>query len=536
MNRRELLRAAALGSAAAMLGTDMVNAADEAPTVDSRPASDPFTWHEASIAKLRAAIDSGSASCASITRDFLKRISDVNPLVNAVIEVNPDALSIAQALDEEKKTKGTHGPLHGVPVLIKDNIDTHDKMMTTAGSLALLGSIAPRDSFVAQKLREAGAVIIGKTNLSEWANFRGDRSTSGWSGRGGLTRNPYALDRNPSGSSSGSAAGVAANLCTVAVGTETNGSIISPSTVCGVVGIKPTVGLISRAGIIPISASQDTAGPIARTVRDAAILLGALTGVDPRDEATQTSAGKSHTDYTQFLDENGLRGARIGVARRMFRVNAKAKMVIDAAIEMLKQHGAILIDPADVPNQNRIGGAEGELLSYEFKAGLNAYLESLGSSAPIRSLADAIEFNIRHADQELRFFGQETFIRSQEKGPLSEQAYLDALETCRKYSRTEGIDALMDEHKLDAIVAPSGGPAGATDLIYGDRDVGGSSSPAAIAGYPNITVPAGNVQGLPLGISFFGRAWSEPVLLKIAYAFEQATKARIAPTVQATLK
>jgi amidase len=351
-----------------------------------------------------------------------------------------------------------------------------------------------------------------------------------------LTRNPYALDRNPSGSSSGSAAGVAANLCTVAVGTETNGSIISPSTVCGVVGIKPTVGLISRAGIIPISASQDTAGPIARTVRDAAILLGALTGVDPRDEATQTSAGKSHTDYTQFLDENGLRGARIGVARRMFRVNAKAKMVIDAAIEMLKQHGAILIDPADVPNQNRIGGAEGELLSYEFKAGLNAYLESLGSSAPIRSLADAIEFNIRHADQELRFFGQETFIRSQEKGPLSEQAYLDALETCRKYSRTEGIDALMDEHKLDAIVAPSGGPAGATDLIYGDRDVGGSSSPAAIAGYPNITVPAGNVQGLPLGISFFGRAWSEPVLLKIAYAFEQATKARIAPTVQATLK
>jgi amidase len=412
-------------------------------------------------------------------------------------------------------------------VLITDNINTHDRMMTTAGSLALLGSVPPRDSFVAQNLREAGAVILGKANLSEWANFRGIRSSSGWSGRGGQTRNPYALDRNPSGSSSGSAVAVSANLCAVAVGTETDGSIISPSTVCGIVGMKPTLGLVSRTGIIPISHSQDTAGPMARTVADAAILLGALTGFDPRDSATGSSRDKAHRDYTQFLDPNGLRGARLGVARKFFRSGAISEKLLASALEEMKRLGAVIVDVAD--DLSRFGDTEQEVLLYEFKAGLNAYLASLGPQAPVRSLKEVIEFNERNSEKEMPYFGQETFVKAQEKGPLTEQAYLDALEKCRRLSREEGIDAAMDKYQLDAIVAPSGGPAGKTDPIYGDRGVGGSSSPAAVAGYPNITVPAGHLFGLPVGISFFGLAYSEPTLLKLAFAFEQATKARQPP-------
>ncbi len=523
---------AAMGGAGAVLGSTLAQAADDPAPAGSLRTGAPFAWEEASISQLSEAMQSGKATSASIVKDYLDRIAAMDktgPAVNAIIELNPDAPAIAQTLDEERKAKGPRGPLHGVPVLIKDNIDTHDKMMTTAGSLALLGSIAPRDSFVAQRLREAGAVILGKTNLSEWANFRSSPSSSGWSGRGGQTKNPYALDRNPSGSSSGSGAAVSANFCAAAVGTETNGSIISPSTVCGIVGIKPTVGLISRSGIIPISRTQDTAGPMARSVRDAAIMLGALAGVDPRDPVTEESRGKSHTDYTQFLDADGLRGARLGIMRRANRGSTKARAVIDAAIEMLKKMGAVLIDPVDIPAQNRFGTSEADLLQYEFKAGLNEYLAGLGAGAPHRTLAEIIEFNTKNADRELPFFGQETFLRSQERGPLTDKAYLDALANCRRFSRTEGIDALMDQQKLDAIVAPSGGPAGVTDLLYGNRDIGGSSSPAAIAGYPNITVPAGNVRGMPLGISFFGRAYSEPVLLKIAYAFEQASKARISP-------
>ena len=481
---------------------------------------------------------SGEETAVSLTKKYLRRIEETNlrgPTLRAVLEVNPDALEIARSLDREHKANGARGPLHGIPVLIKDNIDTHDRMMTTAGSLALLGSISPRDSFVAQKLREAGAVILGKANLSEWANFRGEHPSSGWSGRGGQTNNPYVLDRNPSGSSSGSAVGVSANLCAVAIGTETDGSIVSPCAVCGVVGIKPTVGLVSRSGIIPISRSQDTAGPMGRTVTDAAILLGAMTGFDPRDDATQASRGKTHQDYTQFLDPNGLRGARLGVARKYFDSAGVSAKLLEAALEELKRMGATLVDPVDDPALDRFGDAENTVLHYEFKAGINAYLASLGPGASAHTLQDLIEFNERNHEKELRYFGQEEFLRAQEKGPLTDKAYLDALEKCRRLSRGEGIDAVMDKHQLDAIVAPSGGPAGVTDLVYGDRYVGGSSSPAAVAGYPNITVPAGDVQGLPFGLSFFGRAWSEAVLIKIAFGFEQAIKIRKSPAFKPTI-
>jgi amidase len=529
MHRRDFLHLAALGAAQVML--PIPARAETTPRVSAEPLRvRPFKLEDATISELQAAMQSGKESAVSLAKNYLGRLEELDrrgPALRAVIEINPDALAIARSLDRERKTSGSRGLLHGIPVLIKDNIDTHDRMMTTAGSLALLGSIAPQDSFVAKKLREAGAVILGKTNLSEWANFRGDRSSSGWSGRGGQTKNPYVLDRNPSGSSSGSAVAVSANLCVVAVGTETDGSIISPSTVCGIVGIKPTVGLISRSGIIPISKSQDTAGPMARTVTDAAILLGSLTGEDLRDEATAASRGKGHADYTQFLDANGLRDARIGVARKYFRSGAISAKLLEAALGVLKDLGATLVDFTD--DISGYGPAEGEVLRYEFKDGLNAYLATLGPNAPARTLQEVIEFNERNRGSELAFFGQETFIKSQAKGPLTDQAYLDALERCRRFSRAEGIDAVLDQNQLAAIVAPSGGPAGSTDHVYGDRDVGGSSSPAAVAGYPNITVPAGDIQGLPVGLSFFGRAYSEPMLLKFAFAFEQATKARKPP-------
>jgi amidase len=499
----------------------------------------PFELDEVTIAQLQSGMQSGKLSALSLTKKYLSRIEEIDksgPRLNAVIEINPEALAIARALDRERAAKGVRGPLHGVPVLIKDNLATHDRMNTTAGSLALAGSIPPRDSFVAQQLREAGVVILGKTNLSEWANFRSSHSTSGWSGQGGRTRNPYALDRNPSGSSSGSAVAVAANLCAVAIGTETDGSILSPSSVNGIVGLKPTVGLISRAGIVPISHSQDTAGPMARTVRDAAILLGALTGQDARDAATLESAGKAHRDYTRFLEANGLRGARLGVARKYFGGPEAVDKIMEAAIAKMKQLGAEIVDPADLPTHGKFGGAEFEVMLYEFKADLNAYLAELGPNAPVHTLKEIIEFNERNRDKEMPFFGQETMLKAEAKGPLSEKAYLEAREKCRRLSRDEGIDAIMGEHRLDALVAPTTGPAHVTDLVYGNRGIGGSTSPAAMAGYPNITVPAGFVSGMPVGISFFGRAYSEPVLLKLAFAYEEGTKVRKRPEFMATVE
>lgn len=526
-SRRDFLKVAALAS----LPLSLEYAAPAQTNQPAAPAKAPHRGlEEATIAELQLAMSSGKETAVSLTKKYLRRIKELDasgPMLRAVIELNPDALQIARELDRERKQKGPRGKLHGVPVLIKDNIATHDRMMTTAGSLALAGSIAPQDSHVAQKLREAGAVILGKSNLSEWANFRGNHSTSGWSARGGQTKNPYVLDRNPSGSSSGSAAAVAASLCAVAVGTETDGSIISPSAVCGIVGIKPTVGLVSRSGIIPISRTQDTAGPMARTVTDAAILLGALAGSDSRDEASQNSNVVAGFDYTSSLDVNGLKDARIGVSKRFFRGESLAAEVLQKAREDMKGLGATLVEFDE--NVSNVGDAEGTVLSYEFKAGINEYLAWLGPDAPMHSLQDLIDFNLKNKDRELGFFGQEEFEKSQARGPLTDQEYLDALEKCRRKSRAEGIDAVMDKYHLDAILGPSGGPAGTTDAVYGDRDVGGSSSPAAVAGYPNITVPAGHVMGLPVGISFFGRAYSEALLLKIAFAYEQGTKHRAAP-------
>jgi amidase len=532
MNRRDFLLTTALGMAQMTVGcsTSRVSTASHSSATPFRIKS--FEWEEATIFQLQAAMKSGKETAVSLVNHYRRRIDAVDrsgPAINSIIELNPDALAIARELDKDRKVKGPRSPLHGIPVLIKDNVGTHDRMMTTAGSLALLGSIPPRDAFVAEKLREAGAIILGKTNLSEWANFRSTRSTSGWSGRGGQTKNPYALDRNPSGSSSGTGAAVAANLCAVGLGTETDGSITSPCSFNGLVGMKPTLGLVSRAGIIPIAHSQDTAGPMTRTVTDAAILLGALTGGDPRDLATEASAGKYHLDYTQFLDPNGLRGLRIGVARQFFELQPGANAIADAALEVLKRCGAILVDPANIPTNRKFGDSEDLVLQYEFKTDLNTYLAGLGPSAPVKTLQDIIEFNERNRDREMPFFGQEIFLKAQGKGPLTDKAYVEALEKNHRLSRDEGIDAVMNEHKLDAMVAPTTGPAHKTDFVYGDRDTGGCTTPAAVAGYPHITVPAGDVFGLPVGLSFFGRAFSEPTLFKCAFAFEQATKARKAP-------
>jgi len=532
-SHRGFLQSAVTASASAAL-YPALGAAREItpPTTPAAPEVKPFELDEITISELQDGMKSGKFTARSLVEKYSARIAEIDkngPAVNAIIEMNPDALSIADALDQERKAKGPRGPLHGVPVLIKDNIDTADRMMTTAGSLAMVGSKPPKDSFVAQKLRAAGAVILGKTNLSEWANIRSSHSTSGWSGRGGLTKNPYALDRNPCGSSSGTGAGISANLAAVGIGTETDGSIVCPSSSNGLAGIKPTVGLVSRGGIIPISHSQDGAGPMCRTVRDAAILLGALTGVDPDDAATAASAGKSYTDYAQFCDPNGLKGARIGVVRKYLGFSDAVDALMEQSLEMMKHQGATVVDPAEIETLGKFDDSELLVFMYELKADLNAYLARLVPGSPMRTLKEIIDFNERNRQKEMPFFEQDLFLKAESKGPLTDKEYVDALSKNHRLARTEGIDALMDKHKLDALVAPTGGPAWLTDLINGDHFAGGSSNAAAVAGYPNINVTAGFIFGLPVGISFFGRAWSEPTLIRVAYSFEQATKARQSP-------
>jgi amidase len=487
---------------------------------------------EWTISELQLMMTTGTLTSETLTDLYLKRIKTIDkggPKLNSIIETNPDALSIASSLDEERANGKTRGPLHGIPILIKDNIDTHDQMQTTSGSLALQGHIAPRDAFIVGKLRAAGAVILGKTNLSEWANFRGKRSISGWSSRGGLTKNPYVLDRSPCGSSSGSAVAVAADLCAVAIGTETDGSIICPSQTNGIVGIKPTVGLWSRSGIIPIAHSQDTAGPMARCVADAAILLGALSETDEQDATTTVRRRRSFNDYTQFLDLNGLDGARIGVARRMAGTDRRIIDIFDRCLDTMRKRGVVLVDPVDVRNFNKLTKNETEVLQYEFKADLNDYLKR--TRADMKTLADIIKFNEENKEQVMPYFGQEHMEISQKKNSLEDKKYCNALVKNRCLARTEGIDATMQKHKLDAIVVPSGGPAWMIDLVNGDGSTWDidSTSIAAVAGYPHITVPAGHVFGLPIGLSFIAKAWMEPTLIRLAYAFEQTTQARKPP-------
>lgn len=540
ISRRAFVGIGVGAAAAAALGSPAMARAGGATDGDSHDGPVPdFDLSEVSIDRLAAGLASGSWTSRELCERYIARIEQVDrggPRLRSVLQLNPDALAIAASLDRERASGRLRGPLHGIPVLIKDNIDTRDRMTTAAGSLALAHGAAPRDAHVAERLRAAGAIILGKTNLSEWANFRSTHSTSGWSGMGGQTRNPYALDRTPSGSSSGSGAAAAASLCAAAVGTETNGSITSPAAAQGLVGIKPTVGLVSRSGIIPIAHTQDTAGPMARTVRDAAILLGALAGADPRDPATATSAGHVHGDYTRFLDPRGLRGARIGVARkRYFGYSPAADRIAEDALDVLRREGAILVDPAEIPTAATLGEKEFDLLLYEFKHDLNAYLAERAPAGAPRTLAELIRFNEEHRAQEMPFFGQEIFVRAEAKGPLTDPGYREALEVSLRRAREEGIDAVLRRHKLDALVAPTQGPPGLIDLVNGNPRGGGSvTSPAAIAGYPHITVPAGFVFGLPVGLSFFGAAWSEPTLIRLAYAFEQATRVRRAPGFVAT--
>ncbi len=528
LSRRSLLRYGAAGAAAAAL--PLPGAA--APTSDPPAAPAPaFPLEEATIADLAGKMASGEETARSLAQKYLGRIDALDrsgPALRSVLEINPDALAIADALDRERRQKGLRGPLHGIPVLIKDNVGTADRMSTAAGSLALEGIAPTNDSFVAGRLRAAGAVILGKTNLSEWANFRSTHSSSGWSGRGGQCRNPWALDRNPSGSSSGSGTAVSANFAAAAIGTETDGSIVSPSSACGVVGVKPTLGLVSRAGIVPIAHSQDTAGPMARTVRDAAILLAAVAGADPADAATRRAAFSG--EALTRLDASAIRGARLGVVRKSITGNNPATdRLADAAFAALKDLGAVLVDPADIETSDDFGKTEIEVLLYEFKADLNAWLASLGPSSPVRTLAELIAYNEKHRDREMPYFGQELFERAEAKGPLTDPAYRDALAADVQNSRAKGIDAVLAKHRLDALVSATGGPAWLTDLVNGDGNAWGNSTVPAIAGYPHVTVPMGFVFGLPVGLSFFGAAWTEPRLLSYAFAFERATMHRRPP-------
>jgi amidase len=536
MNRRSFLQWSSLATARSTLAVWMTSASVHSQARFSEPF--PLSVEEATIADVQRLMGSGRLTARQLVQMYLDRIEALDqqgPTLRSILEINANALMLAEALDDERRTKGPRGPLHGVPILLKDNIDTVD-MMTTAGSLALLGPRPPQDATVTRKLREAGAVILGKANMTEWANFRSTRASSGWSGRGRQGLNPYVLDRSPCGSSSGAAQAVSANLATAALGTETNGSIACPSSVCGVVGIKPTVGLTSRAGVIPISHTQDTVGPICRTVADAAAVLAALTGVDPRDPATSDSDGHFLKDYTQFLDPNGLKAARIGIARQYFGINEHADRIVLPLINVMRDLGAVIVDPANFAHFTTFPGAQRTVFEYEFKAGLNQYLATR-PDLPVHTLADVIAFNDTHAAEEMPYFQQELFITSQARGPLTDQEYLDALAQDFKISRQEGIDEVMDRFELDALFAPTRSPAWAIDVVSGDRGVIASSTPAALAGYPLITVPAGYAFGeLPVGVTFMGRRWSEPTLIKIAFAFEQATKARRPPKFLPTLQ
>lgn len=522
MRRRDFLLGAAASSA--IVATPSVRAAAR------------FQYLETSVAELQARMAAGRLTARTLAAGYLARIGAIDrkgPRICAVIELNPDALAIAAERDRERKAGTIRGPLHGIPVLLKDNIATRDRMSTSAGSLALANLPAPRDAFLVARLRDAGAVILGKTNLSEWANFRSTRSSSGWSARGGLTRNPYALDRSASGSSSGSAAAMAASLAAVAVGTETDGSITSPASKNGLVGLKPTVGLVSRDGIVPIASSQDTAGPMTRTVADAAALLTALAGADARDGATHDARGQA--DYMRVLDKDGLRGARLGVARGYMVGNDRVQALFDQAVVRLKALGAEVVDPVALPPRSSFGDAELEVLLHEFKAGLASYLAEFAPGAPIRGIDDLIAYNERDRAREMPFFGQELLVMAAARGGLDSAVYRDALAHARRAARDDGIDKALSEHRLDALIAPTGGPAWLIDLVNGDSHSGGFTSPAAVAGVPHITVPMGQVAGLPVGLSFVGPAWSEPVLLRLAYAFEQATQHRRVPTFARTV-
>jgi amidase len=532
MKRRSFLAAAIGGVAASQTACQYVPAS---PATGSVVPGD-FELDEVSLADVGSGLEQGKWTSARLVELYLGRIDAIDrhgPQLNSVLALNPDAAANARQLDEERKNGKLRGALHGIPILLKDNIETKDPVSTTAGSLALADWRSPQDAFVAARLRAAGAIILGKTNLSEWANYRSTHSTSGWSGRGGQTKNPYALDRNPSGSSSGSGAAVSSSLCAAALGSETDGSVTGPSSINGIVGIKPTVGLVSRSGIVPISVSQDTAGPMARTVRDVAILLGVMAGMDPQDPATAES--KAAADYTRFLDPKGLRGARLGIARKFFENNAPLDAFLNGCIDALKKAGAEVIDPADLATHGQMEAPESQVLLYEFKDGLNRYLSRLPSGSPARTLEELIAFNEKNRDREMPFFGQELFVQAQAKGPLTETAYLKARADCVRLSRQEGIDALLAQHKLDAIVTLTSGPACLIDHIDGDTDTGGCTTPAAVAGYPHITVPAGLYRSLPIGLSFFSTAWSEPTLIKLAYAWEQQMNARRNPTFAASI-
>ncbi len=536
MKRRNFIQIGALTGAVPLITLNAC-ATKEGSKEGITDADEPFPLEEWTIDQLQEAMESGQYSSRQICELYISRIKSKDQGedgLNSVLELNPDALSIADQMDNERFDGKVRGPLHGIPIMIKDNIDTGDKMMTTAGSLALAGSSAPQDAFIVKKLREAGAVLLGKTNLSEWANFRSTRSSSGWSGRGRQTRNPWALDRNPCGSSSGSGAAVSGNMCTITIGTETNGSIVCPSSANGVVGIKPTVGLWSRSGIIPISETQDTAGPMARTVRDAAILLGSLVGVDSRDEKTNESEGKAQTNYTKFLDENGLSGKRIGIVSGAFGYHEAVDSIMENVVSVLERKGATVVKDVNPSGEQNIGRAGYDVLLYEFKDGVNKYL-STRTDLKVKSVADIIQFNKDNADREMPYFKQEILEAAEAKGDLTEKEYQDALKSVLEVSR-KGIEDALSKDNLDAIIGVTGGPAWPIDVINGDHFGTGSSSPAARSGYPNITVPAGFVHGLPVGISVFAGPYEEPKLLSIAYAFEQATKVRKAPSLPKTLQ
>ena len=521
------LRQIALGIAVALTGATSSFAVAQA-----------FELEEVTIAELQRGMQTGQLTARSIVESYLKRIEEIDqngPGIHSVVEINPDAVVIADQLDKERRDGNIRGPLHGIPILLKDNIETADKLHTTAGSYALENVAVKQDAQVARKLREAGVILLGKANMSEWAYFRSTRASSGWSARGGQTKNPYILTRSPCGSSSGSGAAVAANVIPVAIGTETDGSIVCPASANSIVGIKPTMGLVGRSGVIPGAHSQDVVGPMARTVADAAAVLGALTGVDAQDPATNGSDGRAQTDYTKFLDPQGLEGARIGIARNYFGYHEMVDALINQSIAVMKERGAVIVDPANVETAGKFGGCEVTTFLYELKADLAKYLQERSSTGP-RSLQDLIAFNEKNRDREMPYFEQEFFKLAQEKGgPLTDQAYLDAIKECRDLAAAQGLDATLRKYNLDAIVAPTLGPIMPIDLTLGDHLIPPwatqywAPSVAAVAGYPHISVPAGYVSGVPVGISFMASAWSEPTLIKIAYAFEQATKYRKPP-------